>query len=116
MVYHNNLIKVIIISNSSPGSTKRYRAEYHLWSVMDLCVPTPLMLTVIVKCFPGEIYLGCVMTSCVVLCTCILPVVYQVVICFFHFVGQWVMIRMVYFLLHLLCPITLICFSLMFID
>ena len=36
----------------------------------------------------------CFMTSCVVLCTCILPVVYLVVILFFHFVGQWSMIRM----------------------
>ena len=60
---------------------------------MDLCVPMPLMLTVIVTCFPGEIYLGCVTINGVVLCTCILPVMYQVVICFFHFVGQWVTIR-----------------------
>ena len=32
-------------------------------------------LTVIVRFVPGEVHLGYVMTGCVVLCTCILPVV-----------------------------------------
>ena len=44
-------------------------------SVMDMCVSTLHFLTVIVKRVPGEVHLGFVMTICVVLCTCILPVV-----------------------------------------
>ena len=32
-------------------------------SVMDLCVSTLHFLTVIVKCVPGEVHLGYVMTS-----------------------------------------------------
>ena len=44
-------------------------------SIMDLCISTLHFLTVIVKCVPGEVHLGFVITSCVVLCTCILPVV-----------------------------------------
>ena len=36
------------------------------------------------KCVPGEFHLGYVMTSCLVHCTYILPVVYQMARCLFH--------------------------------
>ena len=57
-------------------------------SILDSCVSMLHFLTVILKCVPGEVHFAYVMTSCRLHCTCILPVVYQVVICFFHFVGR----------------------------
>ena len=42
-------------------------------------------LTGTLKCVPGEFHLGYVMTSCLVHCTYILPVVYQMARCLFRF-------------------------------
>ena len=63
------------------------------------------------KCVPGEVHLGYFLTSCVVPCTCILPVVI--------FGGHNMFLSLCrkvirdadgHFLLHFLCPITLTCF------
>ena len=84
--------------------------------VMDICGSTFHFLTVIVRFVPGEVHLGYVMTGCVVLCTCILPVVISgghrfLLICrIFRFDTDG------HFLLRLLCPFTLTCFSLIVTD
>ena len=69
-------------------------------------------LTVIVRFVPGEVHLGYVMTGCVVLCTCILPVVISgghifLLICrIFRFYTDG------HFLLCLLCPLYINLFQL----
>ena len=75
-------------------------------SVIDLCVSMLHFLTVIVKYVPGEVHLGYVMSSCVVFCTCILPVVISGGHMFLPFCRTLIGDADGHFLQHLLCPIT----------
>ena len=83
--------------------------------VMDICFQRPF-LDSYCQVVPGEVHLGYVMTGCVVLCTCFLPVVISgghmfLLICrIFRFYTDGL------FLLCLLCPFTLTCFSLIVTD
>ena len=79
---------------------------------MDICVSTFHFLTVVVKFVPGEVHLGYDMTGCVVLCTCILPVVVSGGHMFLLICRTICFDTDGHFLLHLLCPLYINLFQL----
>ena len=79
---------------------------------MDICVSTFHFLTVVVKFVPGEVHLGYDMTGCVVLCTCILPVVISGGHMFLLICRTICFDTDGHFLLHLLCPLYINLFQL----